>query len=76
MTANDEIGLETPDVDRLEQVQSLGLDLGVDPENEGAERPGRPEPGSVVGNIDADEADLIEQAIDVPVDDDYRDGDS
>ncbi len=72
MTANDdEIGLETPDVDRVEQEQPL-----ADDGDEVAAAPARPAPGSVVGNIDADEADVIEQSIDVPSDDDYRDGDS
>ena len=73
MTAHDdEIGLETPDVDRLEQAQSLG-DESVE---EQVDEPARPVPGSVVDNIDADEADVIEQSIGVPDDDDYRDGTS
>ncbi len=70
MTANDdEIGLETPDVDRLEQAQALA----EDPDERSGET-ARPAPGSVVGNIDADEADVLEQSIEVPADDDYRDG--
>jgi hypothetical protein len=75
MTANDdEIGLETPDVDRLEQAQPLADDGDGGDEVTGT--PGRPVPGSVLDNIDADEADVIEQSIEVPSDDDYRDGDS
>ncbi len=70
MTANDdEIGLETPDADRLEQAQPL-----TDDQDDSSAESARPTPGAVVGNIDADEADVLEQSIDVPADDDYRDG--
>ncbi len=70
MTAHDDdLGLETPDVDRLEQAQPL-----ADDPDEGSGT--GPVPGSVVDNIDADEADVVEQSIAVPADDDYRDAGS
>ncbi len=71
MTANDdEIGLETPDVDRLEQLQPLVDD--PDDLDRGSGLPAGPPPGSMVGDRDADEADVVEQSIGVPADDDYR----
>ena len=68
MTTNDDRGLETPDEDRLEQLLAVGSDQPED-QDEGTARIA----GSVVDNIDADEADVLEQAIPVPAEEDYRD---
>ena len=67
MTANDDRGLETPDADRLEQL--LPVDGDQSDDQDGTARVA----GSVVDNIDADEADVLEQAIPVPAEEDYRD---
>jgi hypothetical protein len=69
MTTNDDRGLETPDEDRLEQLLAVGSDQPDDQDDEGTARIA----GSVVDNIDADEADVLEQAIAVPAEEDYRD---
>ena len=68
MTANDDRGLETPDADRLEQQLLVG-DQPDDQDDTGTARIA----GSVVDNIDADEADVLEQAIPVPAEEEYRD---
>jgi hypothetical protein len=58
MPASDgELGLETPEVDHLEQLTPLADEL--------AEVPGGSE------GIDADEADVLEQAMPVPADEEY-----
>lgn len=69
MTTNDDRGLETPDEDRLEQLLPVGSDQPDDHDEEGTARIG----GSLVDNIEADEADVLEQAIPVPAEEDYRD---
>jgi hypothetical protein len=64
MTANDdELGLETPDVDHLEQLTPLSDDI--------AGIPTGPEAGLLSEIVDADEADVLEQAIPVPADEEY-----
>jgi hypothetical protein len=68
MTANDDRGLETPDADRLEQLLPVGSDQPDDQDDAATARVA----GSVV-DIDADEADVLEQAIPVPAEEDYRD---
>ena len=68
-TPDEDRGLETPDLDRLEQLRPLDDDQPID-------LPTVAVAGSVVDNIDADEADVLEQSIPVPVDDDYQRGDS
>ena len=64
MTASDdELRLETPDVDRLEQLTPLGDDP--------AEAPVGGIAGSLAEVIDADEADVLEQATPVSADEEY-----
>ena len=64
MTASDdELRLETPDVDRLEQLTPLGDDPAEEPVGGIA--------GSLAEVIDADEADVLEQATPVPADEEY-----
>ncbi len=69
MTASDDRGLETPDADRLEQLLPVDGDQSDDQDGTDTARIA----GSVVDNIDADEADVLEQAIPVPAEEDYRD---
>ena len=58
---NDEHGLETPLADLAEQL--IPVDDDADPADDGV--------GSLADLGDADEADMLEQSIAVPVDEDY-----
>jgi len=59
--SDDTLGLETPEADRVEQLSTV-----VDDPDESAVG------GAVLSEvIDADEADILEQAIEIPADEDY-----